>query len=223
MSSTQALGGQGQAKSPASQWERRLRREEGVPAGTGIPPVGQPPPGVDNWTARSWLHWCQLECEQESFQMPPGHKLSGLQIINLLNSTAEISALGAGGCWKSPSSERSISRSKVPSLPASHYFLLTSNSKSSKPALQIMSNLSTRGSSDSLHKDFHSRGLGNQNPIHKTNYLDTYKWTARLVKESLVFWLAHCDKMNDTNLNISRRCGAAIKIDISMNGTELRV
>lgn len=29
--------------------------------------------------------------------MPSGHKLSGLQIINLLNSTAEISALGQEG------------------------------------------------------------------------------------------------------------------------------
>lgn len=77
-----------------------------------------------------------------------------LTCLTLLQKQALLGVRWGGGWQKSPSCQRSLSGSKEAFLSVSQHFLFTSNSKSSKPVLQIKSNLSTGGSNDSSHEGF---------------------------------------------------------------------
>lgn len=129
----------------------------------------------------------KLVCKHNSFQMPPHHKLSGLQIINLYNSASKISAAGGRRMSEVPSCERSLSRSEEPSLTAfSLSYLLLIGNLLNQPCKK-MSNPSTRGSNDSSQEGFHPARLVTKAPIYILHYLDAFKRIAGLFKKELMY------------------------------------
>ena len=129
----------------------------------------------------------KLVCKHNSFQMPPHHKLSGLQIINLYNSASKISAAGGRRMSEVPSCERSLSRSEEPSLTAfSLFYLLLIGNLLNQPCKK-MSNPSTRGSNDSSQEGFHPARLVTKAPIYVLHYLDAFKRIAGLFKKELMY------------------------------------
>lgn len=127
-------------------------------------------------------------CKQELFQVPPHHKLSRLQIINLLNYYCSDKS-----CWGNRRVSEVPFKWKVtfreqrafPSWP----FLFTSNSKSSKANLQIISNFSTGDSNDSPQKGLQPARLANKAPVHALHYLDACRRTDGAVRNnSCIGW-----------------------------------
>lgn len=120
--------------------------------------------------------------------MPPLHKFSGLQIINLLNYCREKCwwGLEVGGVrgvaevpfmWKVTFQEQRA----FPSWPS--LFM-------SKPTLHTISNLSTGGSNDSSPKGLHPARRVNKAPIYAPHYLQVQEnnWGRQ---ELLMYQLAH--------------------------------
>ena len=86
----------------------------------------------------------KLVCKHNSFQMPPHHKVSELQIINLHNSASKISAARGRRMSEVPSCKRSLSRSEEPSFTAfSLSYLLLIENLLNQPCKK-MSNLSNQ-------------------------------------------------------------------------------
>ena len=129
----------------------------------------------------------KLVCRHDSFQMPPHHKFSGLQIINLHNSALKISAAGGRRMSEAPSCERSLSGREEPSLIAfSLSYLLLIGNLLNQPCKK-MSNLSTRGSNGSSQEGFHPARLVTKAPIYVLHYLDAFKRIAGLAKKELMY------------------------------------
>lgn len=129
----------------------------------------------------------KLVCKHNSFQMPPHHKFSGLQIINLHNSASKISAAGGRRMSEVPSCESSLSRSEEPSLTAFSLSYLPLIGNLVNQPCKKTSNLSTRGSNDSSQEGFHPARLVTKAPIYVLHYLDAFKRIAGLAKKELMY------------------------------------